>query len=540
MTQAPVARATLASDQRGQALALGVFGLLVLAIGMYLIGSYGRHVQQKIHVQTTADSVALSLAQAEAESMNFIAFTNRAQVANYVSALNLQAYVSYVSWVEHASISLAAAAKQGAPLVRLIPVIGAGIAATMEGLVPMLFSTYQGATGVLNTLDPIAGVMTDRLMDLNKALWVGQMVIAWIVTAEVTSGGHEFFRRSLAQSDPQWATTSSFTFEANIALGLYNAWKFNNAFFRPGGTPSPLTTRPQLPQKTEGTPNDSEAAIAQRVMSELVNGTRTDQWILDRGILPLPGAIGDIANEISRVVDKVPLFSDFNLVKRGESKIVNRQGQRDGRVPTIYEKGFDDSMLNRGGVIASDDVWVWMEGSVWAKDNETSMHCRAKPGLQPDSANPFDAMQCEDQTLDISHKWAGIQPYMSYNVGRRSGGDNEDFHQPDVFVWIHKPIEQAGLPHAIDFTLTAGGESQKFSTEIGRSNLFKPGIHAIARAQAYYHRPGNWAEPPNLFNPFWRARLAPIDEGVAGIAGGLSPEVVGILTEFVGKNFLTH
>ena len=26
----------------------------------------------------------------------------------------------------------------------------------------------------------------------------------------------------------------------------------------------------------------------------------------------------------------------------------------------------------------------------------------------------------------------------------------------------------------------------------------------------YYHRPGVWDEHPNFFNPFWRARLAPV------------------------------
>ena len=28
---------------------------------------------------------------------------------------------------------------------------------------------------------------------------------------------------------------------------------------------------------------------------------------------------------------------------------------------------------------------------------------------------------------------------------------------------------------------------------------------------AYYHRPGHWKEPPNLWNPFWRATLVRAD-----------------------------
>ena len=29
-------------------------------------------------------------------------------------------------------------------------------------------------------------------------------------------------------------------------------------------------------------------------------------------------------------------------------------------------------------------------------------------------------------------------------------------------------------------------------------------------ARAYYHRPGDWREQPNFFNPFWGAKLEPV------------------------------
>ena len=38
------------------------------------------------------------------------------------------------------------------------------------------------------------------------------------------------------------------------------------------------------------------------------------------------------------------------------------------------------------------------------------------------------------------------------------------------------------------------------------------GLNAIAAAQAYYHRPGDWKEMPNFFNPLWGARLMPVLE----------------------------
>jgi hypothetical protein len=39
------------------------------------------------------------------------------------------------------------------------------------------------------------------------------------------------------------------------------------------------------------------------------------------------------------------------------------------------------------------------------------------------------------------------------------------------------------------------------------------GLNVISRGQTYYHRPGNWAEQPNFFNPYWRPRLASVYQG---------------------------
>jgi hypothetical protein len=43
------------------------------------------------------------------------------------------------------------------------------------------------------------------------------------------------------------------------------------------------------------------------------------------------------------------------------------------------------------------------------------------------------------------------------------------------------------------------------------------GLNAISRAQVYYHRPGNWAEQPNFFNPYWRPRLASVSQGAESL-----------------------
>ena len=39
---------------------------------------------------------------------------------------------------------------------------------------------------------------------------------------------------------------------------------------------------------------------------------------------------------------------------------------------------------------------------------------------------------------------------------------------------------------------------------------------AFSKAMVYYHRIGDWADYPNMFNPFWRAKLQPITNGEIG------------------------
>jgi hypothetical protein len=40
--------------------------------------------------------------------------------------------------------------------------------------------------------------------------------------------------------------------------------------------------------------------------------------------------------------------------------------------------------------------------------------------------------------------------------------------------------------------------------------ILHKGLNTLAAAQVYYHRPGEWREMPNFFNPLWGARLIPV------------------------------
>jgi hypothetical protein len=150
---------------------------------------------------------------------------------------------------------------------------------------------------------------------------------------------------------------------------------------------------------------------------------------------------------------------------------------------------------------------------------------------------------------DGNHWWPGVAPFpnfepQQYLKGCDAGpmraelfqGDShaalrvEEFNQPSTLTMLEKSPAQllnegdtgsAGnnrpallnTQGALDVHFSKQGstlvldDSRKAFLAGGASGA---GLHVISRGQTYYHRPGNWAEHPNFFNPYWRPRLASV------------------------------
>ncbi|MBK8479811.1 MAG: hypothetical protein IPL40_01330 [Proteobacteria bacterium] len=123
--------------------------------------------------------------------------------------------------------------------------------------------------------------------------------------------------------------------------------------------------------------------------------------------------------------------------------------------------------------------------------------------------------------------WPGFAPYFAFNA---SSDRTRDFNQPSTWIFLTKyhqdfgragrartsdalPVEfswrQAGRQATVD--LSPGGYASSYPFE---------GFNVVARGMAYYHRPGSWTEQPNFFNPFWRARLAPVAQKLQALWEG--------------------
>ncbi|HYH99765.1 MAG TPA: hypothetical protein VD972_27670, partial [Hyalangium sp.] len=86
----------------------------------------------------------------------------------------------------------------------------------------------------------------------------------------------------------------------------------------------------------------------------------------------------------------------------------------------------------------------------------------------------------------------------------------KDFGQPPVYSYVTQPL-RAGNVREAPWELNASGRVKLRFGQTGDGSLqLAAGEGAgFSKALVYYHRLGDWQEPPNLFNPFWRAKLHP-------------------------------
>src|SRR5690554_7620399 len=85
-------------QQKGQAIIFGLLFLAVVLMALLILYNQGQLVSDRIQLENTADATVYSQAKLAARNQNFIAYTNRAMVANEVSIGQM---VAILSWAKH-------------------------------------------------------------------------------------------------------------------------------------------------------------------------------------------------------------------------------------------------------------------------------------------------------------------------------------------------------------------------------------------------------------------------------------------------------
>jgi hypothetical protein len=295
----------------------------------------------------------------------------------------------------------------------------------------------------------------------------------------------------------------------------------------------------------------NKVARAKRIMGAIANGTR---FSCDG-----PGCTSTF---VTRRIDAsvLPFGSLLKGHKTGQTRLLttkyaNGQGRADRRHLNYIRDwrdppGYGIGQLAQPDNLGSDDVYwmrfgrlgLWGDGnkgrrepgdgafdqpyrytvktSIWALNSAEGIpggvHWRVDPGgvcVGPECPRgvtrtlrgAVELFKANVQPLtDGNHDWPGTAPFPHFEPGQlpaecsgkqvadtgKAARQAEEFNQPSAWVTLTQTLPRPLLGVADPAVL-----------------------NAMARAQTYYHRPGNWTEQPNFFNPYWRPRLASVYQG---------------------------
>lgn len=107
MRHYPLSTKSAPRGQGGQALILGLFFLAAGSAVLYFMFNTGQVVREKTTLTNSADAAAYSGGALQARALNFLSYTNRAEVANTVAIAQITALMSwnaYVKQLAHANL----------------------------------------------------------------------------------------------------------------------------------------------------------------------------------------------------------------------------------------------------------------------------------------------------------------------------------------------------------------------------------------------------------------------------------------------------
>ncbi len=160
-------------QQSGNVTVYAVAMLLTMALVLMLLFNTGQTTSEKIRLTNTSDAVAYSLATVEARDLNFLAYTNRAIIANHASIAQTMAIANLVN-----SMDVSAHGTE-VELITTLHVIAAGTAAAavlllqpelIEVGVTIETTTIPEVAKVLKAIQSVTRLMTQLVTPLAKVL----------------------------------------------------------------------------------------------------------------------------------------------------------------------------------------------------------------------------------------------------------------------------------------------------------------------------------------------------------------------------------
>jgi hypothetical protein len=474
--------------QRGQTLVLTALSMLIIALMTMVTFNLSRALHRRMALQQQADAAAFSTAVVEARTLNYLAYSNRAQAASLVSMMILHAHmvaataapeVFQAGYEAFEKISIAEGVLCA---LSLIPGNG-GMAVHCGHVAPTLAIAYQFRAErnkwrpKVKNLEPKFRAAMDKIDKMMDHNYRNQRLIVTQTTVHLQGAGIAQLR---AANAPLATVTP-------VPVRVLNGEDFSCAL-----------DGAELPCDRDGIPRNRRAMV----LTEVANASRTT-WAAARSPkLHFHPVL------MERLIGGVQSYQGASELReaKGTAKLINAINPGRLHNATDYE----------GTVIGSDEhIRVW---SKWT--------CLITFGFGDAAADLYTSTTGPGRHRPTSahaggnHRWEGTnanEPGRCLSNGgncfirfRATDERQDNFGQVRAYAVASQNLrldrhgQRAVWEVNNDATVSfaSGGNTGTLRLASGR------GV-AASKAMAYYHRIGDWQEQPNMFNPFWRAKLHP-------------------------------
>ena len=469
---------------------LSALCMFLLALMMVMSFNVSHAVHEKVRLQQHSDAQAYSMAVVQARALNYFAYSNRAVAAALVSMNNLHAYQSLASiatqYMKAGQYNMYIIAGLEFLQCICIPPCLQHCAHGFEAI-SKAGKFSQAATKWANRAKALEGsfrLAVQALQLLINSIHLQQKLV-YAETMSVLSNGQSYDLDKLKAVNAPRAT------DVNTAICALNMNSFSCAI---DGAPC-----------IGGKANRSAVDLSKELTS-VANGSR-NKWAATRSGWPIipPTAISPIfLYELMFSIQgngmSVPLPSYKGTAKTtGTSGLGNIHGGRgnQGTTSAADEHG--------GGLLTywRDGIWPYMpvSGASIYSDKNGGGHT---PSNTHSGQHKFEGANAKTY---LSCIFSGS----CFTSFRPDDDPKNDFNQPTSYSSITMQMRMGNVEQA-PWELSNTGTLR---SDIGGSATMRLAAGdgaAVSKAKVYFHRLGAWQAPPNMFDPYWRAKLHPFKQ----------------------------
>jgi hypothetical protein len=526
---------------RGQALVLFALTLLFVVSLACVTLSFGLRTKQKMELQTLADAAAYSNAVAVARTYNSMAVINRALLASLVAAAGAQSLISYTSMVH----AVAGATFEGLrELTRENPACE-----SLKEKASLLERISEGDFANFDQRDRLAAEQVRRLN-------LHQLMLEYHRDLDDKGGPAPRFKRKLGPlitgryRGGRVRRLADLVLEqsgrppgvrASHAVDAINGREID-PFGHLGFGKLPSTYKPDRLPWAE---------------LEVVMGSRGHPFVTGRRLEDGSHAASLVETRVQEFLHRVDLAGKVKVGVRnyaGSGYFNDALQPTHGRAPVPSEMGKDDGAVK---VINFHD---------WNADDHADVEvtvewdgCRGSYTTHFDPTLPMNAgnggawsfVHTSLSSEEDNHRWSFGRDTILREANHTMVFDKDRDTWPRTFEYpywkLAEPADLYGQPksYALLERDLSGLPAMPWELRVNGVGPFRdakldlrapPRQAAVATGLAYYHRAGDWREPPNMLNPFWRATLAPIDVDPADSASDV-PEVLSAVGPLALETF---